>query len=79
MLQCTKGGASGSISIERNGAMHEPDFWSQCAEAMELSIEGRRLIAEEAASAARELWQGAVRKFATLMQRAPGRAELPPA
>jgi hypothetical protein len=59
--------------------MHEPDFWSQCAEAMELSIEGRRLIAEEAASAVRELWQGAMRKLAGLMHRAPERPELPSA
>jgi hypothetical protein len=57
--------------------MHEPDFWSQCAEAMELSIEGRRLIAEEVASVAHELWRDAARKLASLTQRALGRSEYP--
>jgi len=36
--------------------MHDSDFWTQSAEAMELSIEGRRLIAQEIAELARDLW-----------------------
>jgi hypothetical protein len=36
--------------------MHEPDFWTQSAEAMELTIEGNRLIAQEIAALARNLW-----------------------
>lgn len=35
--------------------MHEPDFWTQSAEAMELTIEGNRLIAQEIAQLARDL------------------------
>jgi hypothetical protein len=36
--------------------MHEPDVWTQSAEAMELTIEGNRLIAREIAQLARNLW-----------------------
>jgi hypothetical protein len=36
--------------------MQEPDFWTQTAEAMELTIEGNRLIAQEIAASARDLW-----------------------
>ncbi len=36
--------------------MHEPDFWTQTAEAMELTIEGNRLIAQEIAELVRNLW-----------------------
>jgi len=36
--------------------MHEPDFWTQSAEAMEMTIEGNRLIAQEVAGLARDLW-----------------------
>ena len=39
--------------------MHEPDFWTQSAEAMEMTIEGNRLIAQEVAALARDLWQRA--------------------
>jgi hypothetical protein len=37
--------------------MHGPDFWTQSAEAMEITIEGNRLIAQEVAALARDLWQ----------------------
>lgn len=37
--------------------MHEPDFWTDCAEAMEKSIEGERLIAREIAAAAWNVWR----------------------
>jgi hypothetical protein len=39
--------------------MQEPDFWTQTAEAMELTIEGNRLIAQEIAALAHSLWQRA--------------------
>ena len=32
--------------------MNEPNFWTQSAEAMELTIEGNRLIAQEIADTA---------------------------
>ena len=41
--------------------MHEPDFWSNSADALELSIEGNRLIVRELADLARNLWQRMVR------------------
>jgi hypothetical protein len=36
--------------------MHEPDFWTNDAEALELTIEGNRLIVREIAEFARQLW-----------------------
>ncbi|HEX3575882.1 MAG TPA: hypothetical protein VHU42_14870 [Rhodopila sp.] len=36
--------------------MNETNFWTQSAEAMELTIEGNRLIAREVADLARNLW-----------------------
>ncbi len=36
--------------------MHNPDFWATSAEAMELTIEGNRLIAREIADLVRTLW-----------------------
>jgi hypothetical protein len=36
--------------------MHKSDFSTQSAEAMELTIEGNRLIALEIAKLARDLW-----------------------
>ena len=36
--------------------MYEPDFWTQSAEAMELTIEGNRLIARELADLAHDRW-----------------------
>ena len=41
--------------------MHEPDFWTQSAEAMELSIEGERLIAREIADIVSDWWHHGVR------------------
>ena len=58
--------------------MQEPDYWSQCAEAMELSLEGRRLIAEEVTALAREKWQDATRKLAGVVHRWHDRPHLPP-
>jgi hypothetical protein len=59
-----KGGGVLSSSLERNAAMHEPDFWTQSAEAMELTIEGNRLIAQEIAALVRDLWHRVGRALA---------------
>jgi hypothetical protein len=36
--------------------MQHPDFWTQSGQAMELIIEGNRIIAQAIARSARELW-----------------------
>jgi hypothetical protein len=36
--------------------MQEPSFWTQSADAMEMTIEGNRLIAEEIAGGLRGFW-----------------------
>ncbi len=41
--------------------MHEPDFWTDCAKAMELSLEGQRLIAAEVAEVVSSRWARAMR------------------
>lgn len=48
--------------------MHEPDFWSNSADAMELSIEGNRLIAAELTEFFRNMWQRAARYVDDLMR-----------
>ncbi len=58
--------------------MHEPDFWSQCADAMEQSIEGRRLIGVEVADVAGKFWRDTVRWFDGLIHRLDERRHLPP-
>ena len=39
--------------------MHDHSFWDDCAEAMELTIEGNRLIVTEIADCLREQWHAA--------------------
>ena len=57
--------------------MREPDFWTDCAVAMELSLEGQRLIAAELMDAARSgwadtmRWLGAATRHATDNRQAP--------
>jgi hypothetical protein len=58
--------------------MHESNFWASYAEAMELSVEGNRLIAREIAELARGLWQRAVRSFDGLIHGAGQHRHLPP-
>jgi len=41
--------------------MHERSFWDDCADAMELTIEGNRLIVTEIALALQEQWHAALR------------------
>ena len=58
--------------------MHEPDFWTSYAEAMEMYIEGNRLIAQEIADVARNLWHRAVRSFDNLIHASGRHQHLPP-
>jgi hypothetical protein len=58
--------------------MHEPDFWTDCAEAMELSIEGNRLIAREIADLLRGLWQRSVRSLDGAIRGLGQHRHLPP-
>ena len=43
--------------------MYEPDFWTATAEAMELSIEGNRMIAREIADLIRNVWHRSFRSL----------------
>jgi hypothetical protein len=47
--------------------MREPDFWTQSAEAMEMTIEGNRLIAQEIAALARDLWHRLTRSLVAML------------
>jgi hypothetical protein len=58
--------------------MNKSDFWTSYAEAMELSIEGNRLIANEIVDLARGLWQRIVRGFDGMLQNLGQRGHLPP-
>ena len=57
--------------------MREPDFWTDCAEAMELALEGQRLIAADLADAARSGWAGAMRWLETVTRNAIGHRPSP--
>ena len=59
--------------------MHDADFWTQCAEAMELQIEGRRLIAAEIADLARQLWRDAANRLDAMIHTGHRGRRLPPA
>jgi hypothetical protein len=59
--------------------MHEPDFWTNCADAMEMSIEGNRLIVRELAELAGELWCGLKRRIGVLHRAIDEHRHLPPA
>ncbi len=58
--------------------MHEPDFWTNCAEAMEMSIEGNRLIAQELADLAGNLWHRMIRSLDGLLRGHGQHRHLPP-
>ncbi len=58
--------------------MSGPDFWTQSAEAMELSIEGNRLIAREVADLVRDLWQRSVRALDNAVRGIGQHGHLPP-
>jgi hypothetical protein len=56
--------------------MHEPDFWTRSAEAMELAIEGNRLIAQEITQLVRDLWHRLGRSLVAMTSAEP--RHLPP-
>ncbi|HQT79200.1 MAG TPA: hypothetical protein PLD10_19270 [Rhodopila sp.] len=58
--------------------MIAPDFWAGSAEALELTIEGNRLLAAEMADLLRRAWRRYVRLPGGL-RRGPGRQPMPPA
>ena len=68
MLHCTRVEASFPSVDERKPDMHEPDFWTNCADAMELGIEGERLIVREVGDLVRDLWHRLTHALATLTQ-----------
>jgi hypothetical protein len=70
--------ASCSISIEEVFAMREPDFWTDCAKAMELSIEGQRLIAEEVTGLIRRLWWRSTQGADSIFRGSNQRGQFPP-
>jgi hypothetical protein len=57
------------MQVERVPSMHDRDFWTNCADAMEMSIEGDRLIAREIADAARRLYRWSIKSFQNTLQR----------
>ena len=59
--------------------MREPDFWTNCADAMEMSIEGNRLIVRELAELAVDLWYGLKRRIGALHRAIDEHRHLPPA
>ena len=70
--------ASFPTSLERDAQMHEPDFWTGCAEAMEMSIEDNRLIVQEIAEAAGNLWKRVKHACEGLFHGAGQHGHLPP-
>jgi len=56
----------------------EPDHWEMYAEAMDLTIEGHRLIAQEIVYEVKALWRGVVSRLRGLAGMAPGRRSIPP-
>jgi hypothetical protein len=58
--------------------MFEPNFWNRNAEAVELSIEGNRLISQEIAHLLRGLWQRSVHFLDEAMHGLGRHEHLPP-
>jgi hypothetical protein len=58
--------------------MRERSYWDECADAMELTIEGNRLIVGEIAACVRDEWTAAMRRIAHYMHRAPNIRQSPP-
>jgi hypothetical protein len=58
--------------------MYEHGYWDDCAEAMELSIEGNRLIAQEIAAGVQVLWRRALRWLDDSLHGIGQRRHLPP-
>jgi len=62
----------------RNAAMREPDLWTNCAEALELSVEGNRLIAHQVARLVGTLWRRMTNAFDGLPRGLRQQQQLPP-
>jgi hypothetical protein len=78
MLQCTTDGASFPVLSEGNTDMNNGNFWSDYADAMELSVEGNRLIAQEIVELAGGLWNKAIRSLDRALQNVGQHPHLPP-
>jgi len=58
--------------------MHQIEVWTQSAEAMELIMEGNRLIATEIARGVQTFWRRAVGSLDGLLQGLGKHGHLPP-
>lgn len=58
--------------------MNEPDFWTRNAEAMEMSIEGNRLIAQEIGELAADWWHRTIHALDDLIRGNRQHRHLPP-
>lgn len=47
--------------------MHEPDLWASYGEAMQMSLQGNRVIAQELAAMVSDLWKKAMHAFEGLL------------
>ena len=63
MLQCNKTGDVHSSFVWKDEIMQEPDVLAHCATAMEMSIEGNRLITQELTSLAGSFWNRLARSW----------------
>ena len=60
------------------GIMRERSYWDDCADALELTIEGNRPIVGEIAACVRDEWRATVRWIAGHLRRTPGARHSPP-
>jgi hypothetical protein len=58
--------------------MNQPDFWTSYAEAMELSVEGNRLIAQEVTTLLGRLWNRILRTLDAAIHSVGQQGHLPP-
>ena len=58
--------------------MHKPDFWTSHGEALEMALEGNRVISHELAEMAGRLWKKATHAFEGLLQGHGQHQHLPP-
>ena len=77
MLQCSEEASFPSL-IERNAHMHKSDLWISYGEAMQMSLEGNRMIAHELAKAVSGLWKKATHFLESLLHGHGRHQHLPP-
>ncbi len=58
--------------------MKQPDFWTSYAEAMELSVEGNKLIAQEVTTLLGRLWNRVLRTLDAAINSVGQQGHLPP-